>query len=249
MRTLRCLFAMILVCGLAGVAKADDFRDVIVDPTVPLDLIQQVTSDAFTVDFPTTGPAAGCHASQLPGVSDPQDFDACFTGINLTGKALTSIDLEFPVFTDPYTGTPDTPSCPTETSDVFKSITCGYASNGDYLLEFSGGDIPSANIFNSFCYFDPFGHNPGVDCSSPAIFTIAIGIPAPAGDPPLTPTQITEFFDTDTSTDANNPNPPMVYFTPEPSSILLMSTGVLCLGLFGAYRRRQVLVTAAEQQQ
>jgi hypothetical protein len=32
--------------------------------------------------------------------------------------------------------------------------------------------------------------------------------------------------------------------TPEPSSFLLMSTGVLSLGLFGAYQRRRSLVAA-----
>jgi hypothetical protein len=241
---LRCLFAVVLVCSLTRLAKADDFKDVIVDPTVPLDLIQEVTSDDFTVSFPTTGPAAGCQASQLPGVSDPQDFDACFTGINLTGKPLTAIDIELPVFTDPYTGLPDTPSCPTETSDVFTSITCGYTNGGaDYLLEFSGGNIPNATIFNSFCYFDPFGRDPGVDCDSPAIFTIAIGIPTPPGDAPLTSNQITEFFDTGTSAVADDSNPPPVEPIPEPSSILLMSTGVLSIGLFSAYRRRNILVT------
>lgn len=240
MRILRYLIAAALVCGLAGVAKADDFKVVIVDPTVPLDLIQAVTSNNFTVDFPTTGAAAGCQDStQLPGVTDASDYSACFTGINLTGKPLTSINLEFPVFNYPGTNTPDTPSCPIQTSvDDFTEVTCGYTNGGaDYLLEFSGGDIPRATIFNSFCYFDPF---PNVDCSSPAIFTIAIGIP---GIDLIQDGTIQQLDNSGVVADVNDPNPPPVEPLPEPSSILLMATGVLSLGMFGVYRRRQVLAT------
>jgi hypothetical protein len=231
MRTLRYLLAIAMVCGLIGVAKADDFQMVVIDPSVPIDLIQPIFSDNFTLSFPTSGAAAGCKASQLPGISDPQDYQACFTGINLTGSALTDLQIEIPVFT----GQPDTPSCPAPATSEFTDVACGLTNGGlDYLLQFSGGDIPNATLFNSFCYFDPFG-NPGVDCNSAAIFTIAIGIPTPAGDVPLTPTQINEDFNTGTTAAAN------VVLAPEPSSIMLMATGVLSLGLFGAFRRRQVL--------
>jgi hypothetical protein len=229
---LRYLFVLVLVCGLAGVAKADDFKVVIVDPTVPLDLLQPITSDNFTVDFPTTGAAAGCQDStQLPGVTDAGDYSACFTGINLTGKPLTSIDIEFPIFNYPGTNTPDTPSCPIQTSvDDFKSVTCGTTNGGaDYLLQFSGGDIPTATIFNSYCYFDPF---PDVDCSSPAIFTIAIGIP---GINLIQDGTIQQIESSGIVAEAN--------VVPEPNSFLLMATGVLSLGMFGVYRRRQVLAS------
>ena len=235
MKMLRYLFAIALVCGLTRVAKADDFQMVVADPTVPLDLIQPIFSDDFALTFPTTGPAAGCQQSQLPGVSLLNDaFTACFTGINLTGAPLTSLVIEFPTFT--YGGGTDTPSCPTESSDAFpgSGISCTI-SGGDYLLQFSGGDIPTATLFNSFCYFDPFVSG-GVDCYSPAIFTIAIGIP---GIDLITQGTIIDTINSDDVTAAAN-----VIVTPEPSSILLMSTGVFSLGLFAAYRRRQILVAA-----
>jgi hypothetical protein len=237
MKMLRSLFAIALICGLANVAKADDFQMVVVDPTVPVDLIQPVFSDDFALTFPTTGPAAGCEPSQLPGVSLAGDaYTACFTGINLTGKPLTSLEIEMPVFDYPGTTTPDTPSCPTETLDAFSDVTCGLTNGGaDYLLEFSGGDIPTATLFNSFCYFDPIGGG-GVDCSSPAIFTIAIGIP---GIDLITEGTVVDTINSDDITVKADAT-----LTPEPSSILLLSTGVLSIGLLGAHRRRRNLVAA-----
>jgi hypothetical protein len=228
---MRHLFAIALVCGLAGVAKADDFQMVVGDPTVPFYVIQPVLTDSFSVNFPTSGPAAGCGAGQLPsGVPDPQDYTACFTGINLTGQALTSLQIEFPVFDFPGTSTPDSPSCPTLPSgNAFSNISCGLTNGGaDYLLQFSGGDIPTATFYNTFCYPVPFT----VDCSSPAIFTIAIGIP---GLDLIKDGTISTIDDAGVAAAAN------VVTTPEPSSVLLMATGVLSIGLFGAYRRRQAL--------
>jgi hypothetical protein len=214
-----------------------NFQVVVADPTVPLDVIQPVYTDDFALTFPIPpSPAAGCGApGQLPGgVTDPGDFIGCFTGINLTGKPLTSLDIEFP------TAELDdaTPDCPTLTSgDEFPDITCGFTNGGaDYLLQFTGGDIPTATFFNSFCYFDPFvgGY---VDCYSPAIFTIAIGN-VPGSAPIITEDVIQEIDNNGVTAVAN------VIVTPEPSSILLMSTGVFSLGLFAAYRRRQILVAA-----
>lgn len=230
MKMLRCLSAIALVCGLTCVAKADDFKMVVGDPTVPLYVIQPVYSESFSLNFPTTGPSAGCGApGQLPSsVPDPQDYTACFTGINLTGSALTSLQIEFPVFDYPGTSTPDLPDCPTLPSgDAFSTISCGLTNgNSDYLLQFSGGDIPTATFANTSCYLVPFD----VDCSSPAIFTIAFGIP---GASLQSQDQVINMLDTEGVTaDAN------VVVTPEPNSILLMSTGLLSIGLIGAYRRQ-----------
>jgi hypothetical protein len=233
MRILRYLIAAALVCGLAGVAKADDFQMVVGDPTVPIYVIQPVYTDSFSLNFPTTGPAAGCGApGQLPSsVPDPQDYTACFTGINLTGNALTSLQIEFPVFDFPGTSTPDSPNCPKLASgDVFSNISCGLTNGGaDYLLQFSGGDIPTATFSNTFCYPVPFD----IDCNSPAIFTIAFGIPGASAQGQ---DQVITMLDSESITaDAN------AVVTPEPSSVLLMSTGLLSIGLFGTYRRRQSL--------
>lgn len=227
MRILRYLLASVLVAGLSGVAKADDFQMVVIDPTVPVNLIQPIFSDNFALSFPTSGPAAGCKSSQLPGISDPQDYSACFTGINLTGAPLTSLRIEFAVFD--FGGVPDTPSCPTPSTSEFPNISCGLTNGGqDYLLQFSGGDIPTATLANTFCYFSSSN---GLDCDSAAIFTIAIGIPGVT----LTPQEINQDFNTSISAQAN------VVTTPEPNSFWLMSTGVLSVGLFGAFRRRQLV--------
>jgi hypothetical protein len=233
MRTLRYLFVIALLCTLARVARADDFQFIIADPIVPLDVVEPV----FTDDFALTFSSAGCQPGQLP--SGVTGYDDCFTGINLTGAPLTSLQIEFPVFTNPYTGLPDTPSCPTLSSgDEFSDITCGLTNGGaDYLLSFSGGDIPTATVFNTLCIPDPFAPGGGA-CISSAIFTIAIGIPTPPGDTTLPPTVLDEDISTDVGTAAVLGN------TPEPSSFLLMSTGVLSLGLFGACQRRRTPLAA-----
>jgi hypothetical protein len=243
MKMLRYLFAIALVFGLTSAAKAGPptsptgtpgFQMVVVDPTVPIDIIQLVTSDDFALDFPTSGPAAGCSTTdgQLP--ASDTGYSACFTGINLTGAPLTSLQIELPESVGSI-------NCSDTFADNdFTNITCT-PTGGDYLFDFTGGDIPTATLANSSCFFDPF---PDVDCNSPAIFTIAIGFsevnPADPSGPP-----IVEDLDTPAAlagingavADADLP-------TPEPSSLLLMSTGVLSLGLFGAYRRRQSLTLA-----
>lgn len=233
MRTLRYLLVIALLCSFTRVAKADDFQFIIADPIVPLDVVQPVTTDDFALTFS----AAGCQPGQLP--SGVTGYDDCFTGINLTGAPLTSMQIEFPVFDNPYTGTTDTPSCPTLTSgDEFSNISCTLTNDDeDYLLSFSGGDIPTATPFNTLCVPIPLAPGGGA-CISSAIFTIAIGIPTPPGDNPLSPTVLDQDLSTDVGTAAVAAN------TPEPSSFLLMSTGVLSLGLFGAYQRQRTLVTA-----
>jgi hypothetical protein len=239
MRKLRYLFATALVLGLTSMAKAapppppPGFQVVVVDPTVPLDVIQPVYTDDFAFTFPTAPPAAGCGApGQLPsGVPDPGEFVDCFTGINLTGAALTSLEIELP--TASLGGaTPNCPSLQGEGGD-FIDVSCSIVG-GDYLFDFSGGDIPTATPFNSFCYFDPFWSG-DVACYSPAIFTIAIG--NEPGSAPIITEDVIQDIDTNGIAAVAN-----VTVTPEPSSILLMSTGVLSLGLFAAYRRRQNLV-------
>lgn len=231
MKMLRYLFAIVLVFGLTNAAKAGPvgFQMVVVDPTVPIDIIQPVFTDNFALTFPTSGPAAGCSTTngQLPPADAGENFTACFTGVNLTGAPLTSLEIELP---EALIGSLN---CADATAGNDFNVSCSQ-TNGDtdYLFDFTGGDIPTATLANSSCFFDPI---PNVDCSSPAIFTIAIGAP---GVNLITDGVAGAINDAGVVAQGD------VTLTPEPSSLLLMSTGVFSLGLFGAYRRRQNLVGA-----
>jgi hypothetical protein len=218
MRILRYLLAIALV-AVSGVAKADDFQMVVIDddPTpIPAYLITPVFTDGFSV---TLSP---CKASQLFGLS-PGTYLGCFTGENETGAALTSLQILIPVFT--FDDQTDQPGCSPVSQDVFKTITCGFTSdNKDYFLDFSGGDLPPATGYKGDCDNDGDGgsklNEDDVKCNIASIFTIAeAGVPA-------------NDFPDDFSAVAN---------APEPNSFWLMSTGVLSIGLFGAWRRRRML--------
>jgi hypothetical protein len=221
MKMLRYLMAIALVCGLSGMAKADtiDFQAVVIDPQPAPGEVNLIFNQSFPVTLST------CHADQLDGLSTT-DFIGCFTGLNLTGQKLTSLTTEFPAIFLPG-NVLDQPSCPTETQNIFAVISCGFTDSSDteYFLNFSGGKgIAAASTANGDCDNDADGgsklNEDDITCDLPSIFTIAVG-GIPAGDLPKSFTVTSN--------------------VPEPSSLLLMSTGVLSIGLFGAYRRRQFL--------
>ena len=217
MRILRYLMAIALVCGLSGVAKADDFQMVVVDPVPPANLITPILTNNFVVTLST------CQASQLFGLS-AATYIGCFTGENETGKALTSLQILIPVFN--LGNQLDQPACAPASLNIniFSNVTCGFTNNNqDYFVNLSGGNIPAATGVNGDCDNDGDGgaklNNDDVSCNAASIFTIAeAGVPV-----------------------STFPSFNAVANTPEPSSIWLMSTGVLSIGLFGAYRRRQTL--------
>lgn len=209
MRMMHCLLAISLVCGLSGVAKADDFQMIVIDP-VPSQFVTPITSLDFTFSF------AACHSpSQVPTGSG---YVGCFTGENETGVALTSLDMLIPVFS--YQG-PQTAGCSPFGGglDIFTTITCGTTPDGkDFFLDFRGGSIPTATD----CDHDGDSGKNADDlaCNTASIFTIA-----EAGVPPA------DFPEVHVIANA----------APEPNSFWLLSTGVLSIGMFGAYRRRQTL--------
>jgi len=216
MRILRHLLAMAMVASLSGVAKGDtfvpgDFAAVVIDPLPNPNEITLILNQSFTVSL------APCQADQLDGLSTA-DFVGCFTGLNNSGADLKSLSMQFPAI---FLGNVlDLPNCPLEPQNIFTSISCGFTDSTDteYVLNFSGGDIPS------------FGQGPdcppsssGIEaCEEDSLFTIAIG-----GIPFNTVPQ-------NFTAQANA-------VSPEPSSIWLISTGVLSIGMFVAFRRRQIL--------
>jgi hypothetical protein len=220
MRMLRFVCAIAVVCGISPMANATaNFTAVVVDPQPTIGEITYITSPNFTITSLDT-----CQSNQLDGLS-PSAFIGCFTGLNLSGKTLTSLQIEFPAIDIPGLGLA-LPSCPVETQDVFSTLTCGFTdpSDTEYLLSFSNPIDPIVSAVNEGdCDHDgDAGHLDGDDikCDSASIFTIAIG-GIPASDLP-----------SDIGVVAN---------APEPNSFWLMSTGVLSIGLFGAYRRRLIV--------
>lgn len=216
MKILRYLIAMAMVASLPGVAKADtfvpgDFAAVVIDPIPASSEITLILNTSFPISL------APCQADQLDGLSTT-DFVGCFTGLNISGTPLTSLSMQFPAIFLPVSGL-DSAHCPTETQNIFSSISCDFTDSTDteYVLNFSGGNIPS------------FGHGPDCPatglppaCEEDSLFTIAIGgIPF---------NSVPQNFTAQANT-----------VTPEPGSIWLMSTGALSIGLFAAFQRRQIL--------
>lgn len=179
MRLLRCLFAVTLVCGLLGVAKADqlDFHMVVLDPfeTFP---IQQVP---FNFSF------TACTLGQLP-TNTVGHYDGCFSGVNRTGSDWVGLQLGFSNTAHLHN---QPAGCQLDgAQDYFKNTSCILTPDkSEYDLNFAGGVIPNNGSF-----------------------VIAESGVAPS-DFPLVSATVTSL-------------------TPEPSSIWLLSTGILVTGVF-----------------
>lgn len=207
MRLLSRLLAIALVFGLTGVASAVGFQMVVVDPPSYVNII---TSPDLTITL------EDCHAGQVPHDKGDPSYDGCYTGLNDTGKPLTSLELLIPVIAGITS-----PTCNPAPGDIFTILSCnGKTADGkDYIIDFSGGLIPTATD----CDNDGDGGSGlnsddlNAPCNADTIFTIAeSGIPA-----------------------GSFPVVSVVGNAPEPNSFLLLSTGVLSVGLFfGNWRRR-----------
>jgi hypothetical protein len=132
MRILRYFLAMVMVAALSGVAKADDFQMVVIDPTYSVNVI---TDTSFTFSL------APCVApGQVPVGSL---YLGCFTGQNETGAALTSLFIDIPALVDGQTV-----SCGLNGGglDYFSNVTCDTGPDG-YTLDFTGGSIAVDDVF------------------------------------------------------------------------------------------------------
>jgi hypothetical protein len=244
MRMLRYLlvFAIAFVPALSGVAHADDFQMVVIDPpSIPVSEVNFI----YNPDFPVT--LSACKANQLDGLSTKL-YLGCFTGLNLTGETLTSLQLLVPIFD--LGGNQDTAGCGLvgDGLDIFTNTpTCGPdpGNSNYYLVDFTGGNLPTA-INHGDCDHDGDAgslNQDDIDCDTASLFTIAVGIGEDCGTKSQCSTDQTDIL----SGFDDNPIGPadaQVDVAPEPSSLLLMSTGFLSLGLFGVYRRRQILSLA-----
>lgn len=133
MKLLRCLFALMLVCALSGMAKADpiDFHMVVVDP--PGFNVTDLTTTSAIVQF------QACDAGQLPsGIVGT--YIGCDTFENLTGGPITSLQLVFP---DIGALVGQSANCTADEGAVnfFSTATCSLV-NGFFVLNYSDGSIP-----------------------------------------------------------------------------------------------------------
>jgi hypothetical protein len=198
MRILRYLFAIVLVSGLTGIAKADtDFHMVVLDPPPGYTVYTINDLSTFDVSFtpcvspgqiPTGAPYEGCFTFQneTPYILDSLTIDVSASIPNQTAGCAAS------GLTDPTTGDP---------LDIFSNPMCGGLAQGGYLLTFTGGTIGLGQIV-----------------------TIAEDGVDPADFPATTATLGAE--------------------TPEPSSVFLLSTGLLFMGYLFAERRKPAFLTS-----
>jgi hypothetical protein len=183
---LRCLLVIGLVCGLSGIAKADDFQMVVVDPPPSFTFF-----DITSLGTPFTASWSACAPGELP--SGTTGYVGCISFLNGTGVTLTNLELIIPD-TGGIVG--QTANCAIDPNNIFSNLNCpADPVNGNFILNFSGGSI------------------------APSEFFVIAEIGAdPSAFPDVT-----------------------AIVSPEPSSALLLSTGILSIGLFAAYRRRDLL--------
>jgi len=137
MRMLRCLVAIALVCGLTGVAKADqiDFHMVVLDPFA--------TTPIFTTPFQFS--FSPCVEGQLP-TNVNSSYVGCFSGVNRTGNDWAGMEL---VFSNTASLGSQPAGCALDGStDFYQSAICSLAPDGsEYFLDFTIGSIPNNGSF------------------------------------------------------------------------------------------------------
>jgi hypothetical protein len=141
----------------------------------------------------------------------------CFTGVNDTGGTITSIDLTF-----------DNTVSTTDPTDFFNFL------NGQ-----TPDCVPSSffDNVNSPCFLNGAANDPTA--------TYILDFSGGSGIPPVGPGSTFYIAEFDASPDAFQGGTGSVTFTtaatPEPSSILLLFTGIGALGIFAIRQRRSPL--------
>ncbi len=156
MKLLRLLFAVTLACTLGGMAKADpvDFHMVVVDPPTGFN-----TTPITSLSSPTPITFSACVPGEIPGTIDP--YEGCASFENSTSGPLTNLLLEFPntsaLHSQSASCTPDPGVIGSSSVDFFQSYSCSLV-NGNYILDFTNGNIPVGTLFtiaeNGVCASD-----------------------------------------------------------------------------------------------
>ena len=117
----------------AALADPIDFHLQVLDPPIPNN---PIFSTSFTFSF------VPCQPGELPiGVT----AEGCFEGTNDSGQAWKSLQLTFAATDGIAPGTGQTADCsPAPTNNFFSTATCpANPINGMFVLNFTGGSIPS----------------------------------------------------------------------------------------------------------
>jgi hypothetical protein len=146
------ILVVAIVCGMPHSAFGDpvDFKLGVLDPPIPNN---PIFTTSFTFNFVT------CQAGELPtGVT----ADGCFEGTNDSGQAWTSLQLTFAAVDGIAPGTGQTADCSlSPTSNFFTTANCPpNPVNGMFVLNFSGGSIPSGEGPSSTFLFAEDGVDP-----------------------------------------------------------------------------------------
>lgn len=171
MRMMRCLFAIALVCGVAGSAKADDFRMVVLDPPPASFPTFPIFDSPFTFTF------APCAVGQLP-TGTLGTYDGCFSGVNRTGQDWTSLTMNFSNNSALSNAAPANCSLDGGGLDIFAAPgegSCDLQSNQQYLLIFNGGILTNNENF----VIAEQGVDPNDFPEVTASFTTASTVPEP----------------------------------------------------------------------
>jgi hypothetical protein len=168
MKFLRIFFVLAAFCGMSLSAFGDDFKMNVLDPTgsFPVDTI---TTTSFTASF------ISCAAFPLPsGIT----ADGCFAGANASPVDWTSLGLSITGNASTAGQTADCSLAPS--SNFFAESSCSTTVDGNFLLTYYDGTIPTNDGTASIFFITETGVSPPGDF--PTVNAVA-NVPIPTPEP------------------------------------------------------------------